>query len=135
MMFRALVFCLAVSSSSCGHAAIASVYGGADGYCGSRMANGGRLDCSAMTAAMCSSSGCSTKRNSWLAFGTWVRVTLGERSVVVKITDRGPFMRGRSIDLSPAAAKRIGCPGVCNVTLEVVAAPYVPSTRSAWGNQ
>ncbi len=122
-MFRALVFCLAISTPNCGHAATASVYGGSDGYCGSRMAGGGRLDCRAMTAA-----------HKTLAFGTYVRVTHGERSVVVKITDRGPYVRGREIDLTPAAAKRIECPGLCNVTLEVVPKPFVPTTRSAWGN-
>jgi rare lipoprotein A len=122
-MIRALVFCLAVSAPTCGSAAVASVYGGADGYCGSRMAGGGRLDCSAMTAA-----------HRTLPFGTFVRVTLGERSIVVRITDRGPFVRGREIDLTPAAARRIACPGVCRVTLEVVPKPFVPTTRSAWGN-
>ena len=122
-MLRALVFCLAVSQATCGHAATASVYGGADGYCGSRMAGGGRLDCRAMTAA-----------HKTLAFGTFVRVEHAGRSVVVKITDRGPYIRGREIDLTPAAAARIGCPGLCNVTLEVVPAPFVPTGRSAWGN-
>lgn len=122
-MFRALVFCLAVSMPSCGHAAIASVYGGADGYCGKPVASGGRLDCNAMTAAHKS-----------LPFGTFVRVTLGERSVVVRINDRGPYVRGREIDLAPLPARRLGCPGICHVTLEVVSAPYVPHTRAAWGN-
>jgi rare lipoprotein A len=70
-----------------------------------------------------------------LPFGTFVRVTLGERSVVVKINDRGPWKRGRDIDLGLGAARRLGCSGLCHVTLEVVEAPYVPHTRSAWGNQ
>lgn len=122
-MFRALVFCLALSSPVCGHAATASVYGGSDGYCGKPVASGGKLDCSAMTAA-----------HKTLAFGTYVRVEHAGRSVVVKITDRGPYVRGREIDLTPAAAARIGCPGLCNVILEVVPAPFVPTTRSAWGN-
>jgi rare lipoprotein A len=106
---------VALSLASPANAAIASVYGGADGYCGSRMASGGRLDCAAMTAA-----------HRTLPFGTFVRVTLGTRSVVVRITDRGPFVRGRSIDLTPAAARRIGCAGLCNVTLEVVPRPFSP---------
>jgi rare lipoprotein A len=122
-VFRALVFCLAVSTPSCGHAAVASVYGGADGYCGSKMAGGGRLDCAAMTAA-----------HRTLPFGTYVRVTRRERSVTVRITDRGPYVRGREIDLTPAAAQRLGCPGLCEVQLEVVPAPYVPTGRTVWGN-
>jgi rare lipoprotein A len=90
-------------------AATASVYGGSDGYCGKPVASGGRLDCRANTAA-----------HKTLSFGTFVRVTHGERSVVVKITDRGPYVRGREIDLSPAAAQAIQCPGVCVVQLEVL---------------
>lgn len=45
-----------------------------------------------------------------IAFGTRVRVTHRKsgRSVIVEITDRGPFIRGRCIDLSPVAARTIG---------------------------
>lgn len=43
-----------------------------------------------------------------LPFGTMVRVTLGDRSVVVEITDRGPFTGERIIDLSLAAAEQLG---------------------------
>jgi rare lipoprotein A len=45
-----------------------------------------------------------------LPFGTRVRVTelSGNTSVVVRINDRGPFTRGRIIDLSLAAARRLG---------------------------
>ena len=59
-----------------------------------------------------------------LAFGTKVRVTNLEngKSVVVRINDRGPFVRGRVIDLSPAAARRIEMTtaGVVPVKLEVL---------------
>jgi rare lipoprotein A len=57
-----------------------------------------------------------------LPFGTLVRVTNEHtgRSVVVRINDRGPFIRGRVIDLMPAAARAIGCDGLARVTLEVV---------------
>ena len=98
------------------HAEIASVYGGSDGLCGSRTASGERFNCSAMTAA-----------HKTLPFGTYVRVTHAGRSVVVRITDRGPFIKGRSIDLSPAAAKRIGCGGVCNVQIETTTKPEQPA--------
>ena len=59
-----------------------------------------------------------------LRFGTRVRVTnlRNGRSVVVRINDRGPFVRGRIIDLSRAAAERIGMirSGVARVRLEVL---------------
>jgi rare lipoprotein A len=59
-----------------------------------------------------------------LRFGTKVRVTNRRRngkSVIVRIIDRGPFIRGRVIDLSPAAAREIGLGwGIAPVTLAVV---------------
>ena len=90
------VGCAAASAVKFARAEIASVYGGSDGLCGSRTANGERLNCSAMTAA-----------HRTLPFGTLVRVC-HSGCVVVRINDRGPFVRGRHIDLSPAAARAIG---------------------------
>lgn len=59
-----------------------------------------------------------------LPFGTRVRVTnLGNgRSVVVRINDRGPFVRGRIIDLSRHAAERLGFTrqGVTRVEVRVI---------------
>ena len=57
-----------------------------------------------------------------LPFGTMVRVTNQHsgRSVVVRINDRGPFVRGRIIDLSPAAAQALGFSGLANVSVDVV---------------
>jgi rare lipoprotein A len=54
-----------------------------------------------------------------LPFGTKVRVTNNHtgRSVVVRINDRGPFVKGRVIDLSPAAARAIGVGGIAQVSL------------------
>lgn len=43
-----------------------------------------------------------------LPFGTRLRVSYGQRSVVVRINDRGPFIRGRVLDLSRAAAQKLG---------------------------
>ena len=76
---------------------VASYYGRR--FHGRLTANGERFDMNAMTAAHRS-----------LPFGTRVRVTnpRNGRSVVVRINDRGPFVRGRTIDLSRAAATRIG---------------------------
>jgi len=59
-----------------------------------------------------------------LPFGTLVRVTnlYNGKSVVVRINDRGPFKRKRIIDLSYAAAKKIGMieAGVVKVRIEVL---------------
>ena len=55
-----------------------------------------------------------------LPFGTKVKVTHKGKSVIVRINDRGPFIKGRHIDLSRAAARKIGCKGVCKVTIVVV---------------
>lgn len=76
---------------------IASVYGRR--FHGRRTANGERFDTAALTAA-----------HRRLPFGSRVRVTNLHtgRSVVVRINDRGPFARGRVIDLSPAAARSLG---------------------------
>ena len=97
-------------SSGTGHAfsGMASYYGNESG---SRTASGERFNQNAMTAAHRS-----------LPFGTKVRVTHGGRSVVVTINDRGPFIRGRVLDLSTGAARAIGLTGagVGRVTAEVV---------------
>lgn len=101
--FASVALCLAVSSV--GHAEVASIYGGSDGLCGSRTASGERLNCAAMTAA-----------HRTLPFGTLVQVC-HSGCVVVRINDRGPFIRGRHIDLSPAAARAIGLRQTGNVTM------------------
>jgi rare lipoprotein A (peptidoglycan hydrolase) len=87
--------------------AVASWYG--PGFHGRRTASGERFNQHAMTAA-----------HRTLPFGTLVRVTHKGRSVVVRINDRGPFIRGRSLDLSKGAARQIGCAGVCRVSMAVV---------------
>jgi rare lipoprotein A len=57
-----------------------------------------------------------------LPFGTKVRVTnrRNGQSVVVRINDRGPFVRGRVIDVTPAAARALGFSGITPVVLAVV---------------
>ena len=87
------------------HAEVASVYGGPDGLCGSRTANGERVNCSAMTAA-----------HRTLPFGTMLKVC-HNGCVVVRINDRGPFVAGRHIDLTPAAARAIGLNQTGHVSL------------------
>jgi rare lipoprotein A len=80
-------------------------------YSGGRTANGETARASALTAAHRS-----------LPFGTLVRVTnqRSGRSVVVRINDRGPFVRGRVIDVTPAGAHALGFSGLAPVTLEVI---------------
>jgi rare lipoprotein A len=83
-----------------GQTGLASVYGFAgDKSAGGKTANGERVRATEMSAA-----------HRTFAFGTRVRVTnlRNGLSAVVRINDRGPFVRGRVIDLTPAAAKAIG---------------------------
>ena len=63
--------------------------------------------------------GAMTAAHKSLPFGSRVRVTNKKngRSVTVRINDRGPFVRGRVIDLSPAAARALGFAGLAPVTL------------------
>ncbi|MEL6738024.1 MAG: septal ring lytic transglycosylase RlpA family protein [Pseudomonadota bacterium] len=90
----------------------ASYYG--KRFHGRRTANGERFDMNAMTAA-----------HKTLPFGTRVLVTnpANGRSVTVRINDRGPFIRGRAIDLSRAAAEELGIirRGHARVQLDIVA--------------
>jgi rare lipoprotein A len=102
--------CLSIVILICGSAAwaetgIASVYA----YSGSKTASGERANPGALTGA-----------HRTLPFGTQVRVTnkRNGQSVVVRINDRGPFMRGRVIDVTPAAARVLGFSGLAPVTLE-----------------
>jgi rare lipoprotein A len=80
-------------------------------YSGERTANGEYARASGFTAA-----------HKTLPFGTRVRVTntRNGRSVVVRINDRGPYIRGRIIDLTPAGAHAIGSEGLAPVTISVV---------------
>jgi rare lipoprotein A len=86
----------------------ASFYGNESG---SKTASGQRFNQNAMTAAHRS-----------LPFGTKVRVTYRGQSVVVTINDRGPFIKGRVLDLSKGAASAVGLTGagVGHVTAEVI---------------
>ncbi len=72
-----------------------------------------------------------------LPFGTYVMVTnLGnDRSVVVRINDRGPFVRGRVIDLSYAAASVIGLvgPGTARVRIEALRGFKAPASSGRRG--
>lgn len=90
---------------------IASYY--ADKYQGRKTANGERFDQNKLTAA-----------HKKLKFNTKVRVTNIKtgKSIIVRINDRGPFVKGRIIDLSKAGFKKLGNTksGVMKVKIEVV---------------
>lgn len=55
-----------------------------------------------------------------LPFGTWLKVTFRGRTVIVKVNDRGPFIKGRMLDLSRGSAEAIGLSGVQWVDCEIV---------------
>jgi len=99
------IFSTALAASAHAQSGIASVYSG------ERTANGEYAHAGHLTAAHRS-----------LPFGTLVRVTHKRtgRSVVVRINDRGPFVGGRIIDLTPAAARAIGFNGLAPVEVTVV---------------
>ena len=105
---------------------IASWYG--QPFHGRAAANGEIYDMEKLTAA-----------HKTLPFGTWVRVTnlANNKTVDVRITDRGPFIPGRIIDLSHAAAQEIELigPGVAQVRLDIMAAPEVQLAGSLYSVQ
>jgi rare lipoprotein A len=109
---RNLVLVSAFVASVIGLPMTASAQSGiASIYSGGRTANGERATASGLTAAHRS-----------LPFGTMVRITNQHtgRSVVVRINDRGPFVRGRIIDVTPTAAHALGFSGLAHVTVDVI---------------
>lgn len=104
----AICFCLTaagpLASGAQAEAGIASVYG----YDGQKTASGERANPRGLTAA-----------HRTLPFGTMVTVVNKKngRQVTVRINDRGPFITGRIIDLTPAAASQLGFSGLAPVTI------------------
>ena len=105
---------------------IASWYGGSDGFEGKPTASGEIYDSSLLTAA-----------HRELPLGTIVEVSSVEngKSVRVRINDRGPFVKGRIIDLSRAAAERLELvgPGIGRVRLAILKAGVEPPEISVSG--
>lgn len=101
----AFLLLVALTAGANAQSGIASIYSGG------RTANGEVARAGRLTAA-----------HRTLPFGTHVRVTNRRtgRSVVVRVNDRGPFVRGRVIDVTPAAARALGFSGLAPVTLAVV---------------
>lgn len=100
----------------------ASFYGGGDGFDGKKTANGEIFNADKLTAA-----------HKTLPFGTMVKVTNSKngKSVVVRINDRGPYAKGRVLDLSRAAASQIGMieAGVAQVKGEILGKPSPQKTQ------
>ena len=76
-------------------------------YNGRRTASGEAFNPHAMT--------CAHKR---YPFGATLRISKGEKSIICRVTDRGPFVRGRVIDLAPVAARALGFSGLARVSVE-----------------
>lgn len=106
-----IAFCMSVAATLAAQAreehGIASVYG----YAGEKTASGETAKPGGLTAA-----------HKTLPFNTHVKVTNKKngKSVVVRINDRGPFVKGRIIDLTPQAASQIGFNGLAPVVVTVV---------------
>lgn len=101
----AVTLCAAAVGAANAESGIASVYSYKSG---SRTASGEPLRPSELTAA-----------HRTLPFGTQVTVTNNRngRTIVVRINDRGPFIPGRVIDLTPAGASALGFSGLAPVTI------------------
>ena len=97
----------AIARDNVPQSGIAAIYS----YNGSKTASGERANPTGFTAA-----------HRTLPFGTKVRVVnkRNGKEVVVRINDRGPFTKGRVIDVTPAAAHELGFSGLTRVTLDVV---------------
>ena len=95
---------------------------------GNPTASGESVDMTALTAA-----------HRELPFGTKIRVTnlYNSRSTVVRVNDRGPNIVGRVVDLSSAAAQRLGYlkQGLTPVQIEVVACPKFQDCTYVWQNR
>ena len=117
LILSGALFCPSAANAQSG---IASMYGKGDGYAWRRTASGERMNPHAMTAA-----------HRTLPFGTRVTVTnkRNGKRVQVRISDRGPFVRGRIVDLSPAAARAIGMSGLAPVTLSVASSSGRQGTK------
>jgi len=105
------IFCFSSTLAISAEEGVASYY--SDVFQGRKTASGKLYDRNELTAA-----------HKTLAFGTKVKITdlKNDKSVVVTITDRGPQSKKRMIDLSYAAAKKIGLinAGISKVKLEVI---------------
>jgi rare lipoprotein A len=103
----ACLLCCSFAEAALAENGIASVYA----YDGGKTASGERANPRALTGA-----------HRTLPFGSTVKVTNKKngRVVYVRINDRGPFTRGRIIDVTPAAAHQLGFDGLASVTVSAM---------------
>jgi rare lipoprotein A len=102
------LFLAASAAAAYAESGIASVYSGSDTASGEQQ-----------------NSGAHTAAHRTLPFGTMVQVTNRDngRSITVRINDRGPFLRGRVIDLAPVDASQLGFSSLAPVDLTVLSTP------------
>ncbi|MGM8887202.1 MULTISPECIES: septal ring lytic transglycosylase RlpA family protein [unclassified Psychrobacter] len=107
-LIKSLIVTLSLLLTTTAFAGNTSYYGSK--FHGKRTASGSIFNMNAMTAA-----------HKTLPFGTKVEVTnkKTKQSVIVKITDRGPFTPGRILDLSKGAAGKINCQ-LCTTTMKIL---------------
>lgn len=110
-LILALALC-ALSSPASAETCEASQYGVGDGYHGKRAADGSRFNTYAAAPF--------TVAHKTRPFGSFVTVTnlRNGRSIRARVTDRGPFVRGRCVDLGRAGASAIGMGGTAKVSIE-----------------
>lgn len=73
-----------------------------------------------------------------LPFGTWLTLKRGRNTVVAVVNDRGPFIRGRELDLTPAVNQQLRCYGLCRLKMEPWNPPLPrpkPDDTIAWGEE
>jgi rare lipoprotein A len=114
-MIRAILLTLAFAgavSSAHAETCIASQYGVGDGYHGRRAANGSIFNTYATNPY--------TVAHGTHPFGTVVTITnlANGRSIRAVVTDRGPFIKGRCVDLGRAGADALGMGGTARVSVE-----------------
>jgi rare lipoprotein A len=106
MMLAAATMSLALIDPAHASTMVSSYY-----WQGKETANGERYNSEGLTAA-----------HKTLPFGTRLRVTYKGKSVIVRVNDRGPFIKGRQLDLSRGAAQQLGMlnAGVAAVQVDVM---------------
>lgn len=97
--------------------AVAQWYG--PGFTSPHLASGEPYDPAAYSAA-----------SRTLRLGTMLRVAYGGKAVTVRVNDRGPYVRGRDLNLSQAAAAALGLPGIGTVTVQILPGYDASSSRT-----
>jgi rare lipoprotein A len=105
-MLAAAALTLALAAPAHASSMVSSYY-----WQGNKTANGERYNSEGLTAA-----------HKTLPFGTRLRVTYRGKSVMVRVNDRGPFVKGRQLDLSRGAARQLGMlnAGIASVQVDVI---------------